>query len=101
MHLTLFPYAENGPVMFIPAGQDPVDDVDVESGWEAFPSPLVRNLQRAGLSSESAAHDAADFPPPWTFLAVILLLPTTVRLLFTSRRPVIPLDAHRIAGAEQ
>lgn len=50
VHLTLFPYAENRPVMFIPAGQGPVDDLDtVESGWEAFPRPLVRNLQRAGL----------------------------------------------------
>ena len=102
VHLTLFPYAENGPVMFVPTGQGPLDDIDtVESGWEAFPRPLVRNLQRAGMPSESAAHNAPDSLPRWVFPALIVLLATTAGLLFTSRRPVIPLGAHRISGAEQ
>ena len=89
VHLTLFPYAESGPVMFVPTGQGPIDDVDtIEPGWEAFPRPLVRNLQRSGMPSESAARHAADSFP--VFPGVILLLATAGGgWLFTSRGMIL------------
>ncbi|MDQ3660372.1 MAG: hypothetical protein M3454_04790 [Actinomycetota bacterium] len=101
VHLTLFPYAESGAAMFIPAGQGPIDDIDtIEPGWEAFPRPLVRNLQRSGMPSEPAARNAADGLPPWVFAALVGLPAATV-LLFTSRkRSVIPLGARRIPRAQ-
>ena len=84
VHLALYPYAENGPVMFVPMGQGPVDDIDeIESGWAAFPPALVRNLERAGMPSGSAARDAISSPSLWVILAVVLLSAATLGAGFT------------------
>ena len=91
VHLTLYPYAENGPVMFVPTGQGPVDDVDeIESGWAAFPSALVRNLQSVGMPPESAARDAASSLSPWILLAVVLLSVAILGFVFTLGKGGIP-----------
>jgi hypothetical protein len=74
VHLTLFSYAERAPVMFVPSGQGPVGDVDeIESGWDAFPPALVRNLQSAGMPSESAASEAQATPLSLILPAVVLV----------------------------
>lgn len=97
IRLTLYPYAENGPVMFVPPGLTVTDVEEIESGWEAFPPALVQNLQSAGMPSESTARDAASSPiGPWLVPIVVVLLIAII--VFSNRFLTKPLRSVREAA---
>ena len=75
----LYPYAESGPVTFVPPGQrkDPFSPKRfTRAGWLPYPEPLVENLRAAGLPSREVAERATETSPstawPWALAGILL-----------------------------
>ncbi|MGH2807885.1 MAG: hypothetical protein ACRDKT_11495 [Actinomycetota bacterium] len=62
----LYPYAEAGPVTYVPGGQrkDPFEPRrETRAGWLSYPERLVENLRAAGLPGREMADRTMQIEP--------------------------------------
>ena len=90
----LYPYAKDGPVTFMPAGQRLFDTEQTRGGWYRAGPALKRSLVAAGLPASaptSADGDSASFVDAWAWILAglggALVLAAACALLVRRLRP--------------